>query len=344
MVTTLVVFGWAPLRQYPGWSVALSALRGGQGQPCALADYAQILLDTPAQPVPAGPASRYGAFATSGSPLPVAPVAPDTLVWDDGSTHDVRSDVDASPDTGSLIKPAGLLVTPWFTLPAQGGAALLVPVLGARAGQGLTMEYATATGENPDVVGSVALQVDRTTPDTEWQQAAVALDRLGTHRPSSVRLVIHKRISSADTRLVIGQPRLADWQPLSALTATAPVYVDQLTAALLPCLDQVGVEHGIAAAPAVLVLSDEGFGRGFLDLGFEVLRGGTLVPVGHSATTVRIPTRLVPSGPPSLPWGRVERVIYDHPVGLVDLRVDQVQRAGWTRLPTLAAKSYHGNP
>jgi arabinosyltransferase B/arabinosyltransferase C len=56
-----------------------------------------------------------------------------------------------------------------------------------------------------------------------------------------------------------------------------------------------------------------------------------------------MPARLVPSGPPTLPWGRVERVVYDHPVGLVDLHVDAVRRAGWTRLPTLAAKSYHGN-
>ncbi|MGH3515495.1 MAG: hypothetical protein ACRDRB_25000, partial [Pseudonocardiaceae bacterium] len=58
---------------------------------------------------------------------------------------------------------------------------------------------------------------------------------------------------------------------------------------------------------------------------------------------VRMPARLVPSGPPTLPWGRVERVVYDHPVGLVDLHVHAVRRAGWTRLPTLAAKSYHGN-
>jgi hypothetical protein len=342
VMTTLVVFGWAPLRQYPGWSVALSVLRSGQDQTCALADYAQILLDTPAQPVPTGAAARYGAFSAPSQPLPVPPAAPGTLVWYDASTHDVGSDVEASPDTGSLTKSAGLLVTQWFTLPSEGGSALVIPVLGARASQGLSLEYATATGESPDVVGSVPLQLDRITPDTEWQQAAVPLNRLGATRPSSVRLVIHERISSADTRLAIGQPRLAGWQPLSALTTTAPAYVDQLTAALLPCLHQVGVAHGIAAAPTVLVLSDEGFGRGFLDLAFEVPRGGTLVPVGRTATTVRIPTRLVPSGPPSLPWGRVERVIYDHPVELVDLHVDHVRRAGWTRLPTLAAKSYHG--
>jgi hypothetical protein len=158
-----------------------------------------------------------------------------------------------------------------------------------------------------------------------------------------VRLVIHERVSSADNRLAVGQPRLAGWRPLTALTAGRPVYVDQLTATLLPCLDQVGVKHGIARAPEFLVLSDEGFGRGFLDLGFELSRGGTQVPVGRSATTVRIPTRLVPSGAPSLPWGRVERVIYDHPVDLVDLHVDQLRRVGWTRLPTLAAKSYHGD-
>jgi arabinosyltransferase B/arabinosyltransferase C len=122
------------------------------------------------------------------------------------------------------------------------------------------------------------------------------------------------------------------------------VYVDQVTATLLPCLDQVVVEHGIAHAPEMLVLGDEGFSRGFLDLGFEVSRGGTLVPTDRSATTVRMPSRLVPGGPPTLPWGRVERVVYDHPVGLVDLHVETSRRAGWTRLPTLADKSYHGNP
>ncbi|MGH3857096.1 MAG: arabinosyltransferase C-terminal domain-containing protein [Pseudonocardiaceae bacterium] len=150
-------------------------------------------------------------------------------------------------------------------------------------------------------------------------------------------------VTDADSWLAVGQPRLADWRPLKTVTARQPVYVDQLTAALLPCLDQVGVEHGIARAPQVLVLSDEGFGRGFLDLGFELHRGGTEVPVTRSATAVRMPSRLVPNGPPTLPWGRVERVVYDHPVGLVDLHVDTVRRAGWTRLPTLSAKSYHGN-
>jgi hypothetical protein len=52
----------------------------------------------------------------------------------------------------------------------------------------------------------------------------------------------------------------------------------------------------------------------------------------------------MPSGPATLPWGRVERVVYDHPIGLVNLRVETLRRAGWTRLPTLADKSYRGDP
>jgi arabinosyltransferase B/arabinosyltransferase C len=334
VVMTIVVFVWAPLRQYPGWSVALSAVREVQGESCALANYAQVLVDTAAQPVLAGPASTEGAFAAAvDRPSPVAAPAPGTLVW--------HNAVESGPQTGT---DTGLLETPWFAVPAHGGTNLLVPLLGTGAGRQLTLEYATAAGPSPAVAGIVAVPVDPTVPRTEWQQVAIALDRLGQRRPSSVRLVIHHHVTETDSLLAVGQPRLAGWRPLATLTDGRPVYVDQVTATLLPCVDQVGVEHGIARTPEVLVVGDEGFPRHFLDLVFEVFRGGTQVPADRSATTVRVPARLMPAGPPTLPWGRVERVVYDHPVGLVDLRVEALQRAGWTRLPTLADKSYHGDP
>ncbi len=344
VVMTIVVFVWAPLRQYPGWSVALSAVRAARGQPCALADYAQVLVDTAAQPVPRGPADTEGVF-TAERPVSVSAPVPGTLVW-----HDAVDDVESDPDTGPLTISGGLLVTPWFSLPADGGTTLLAPLIGTWAGRQLALEYAgpTAAGQSPTVAGATPLPVDPTMQgtqwhQTQWQQASIPLARLGTRRPSSVRLVVRDYyVTAADSWFAVGQLRLARWRPLAALTAGAPVYVDQLTATLLPCVDQVSVEHGIARAPKVLLLSDEGFGRGFLDLGFELLRGGTLVPVSRSATAVRMPARLVPSGPPTLPWGRVERVFYDHPVGLVDLSFGTLQRAGWTRLPTLADKRYHG--
>jgi len=339
VVMIIVVFGWAPLRQYPGWSVALSAVRSVQGEPCALAGYAQVLVDTAAQPVPTGPAMTTGAFtAAAQRPLPVRAPTPGTLVWHDFVDSDPRSD----PDTGPLTSPAGLLVTPWFVLPPD-GTNLLVPLLGVRAAQQVTLEYSTTEAADPVVAGSTPLRADWTAQHSQWRQAAIPLDRLGPRRPSMVRLVIRDWMASpADDWLAVGQPRLARWRPLATLTTGRPVYVDQLTAALMPCVEQVGVEHGIAQAPAMLMLSDEEFGRGFLDLGFELDRGGTQVPAGRDATIVRMPAALVPGGPPTLPWGRVERVGYHHPVGLVDLQVHAVRRAGWTRLPTLAAKSYHG--
>ncbi|HKR49440.1 MAG TPA: arabinosyltransferase domain-containing protein [Pseudonocardiaceae bacterium] len=333
---TLVVFAWAPLRQYPGWSVALSATHAAVGEPCVLDRHAQVLIDTTAQPVPTGPAITDGAFAAAADePSPVPAPAAGTLVW-----HDAVED---GPETG-------LLVTPWFTVPdhglAEGGTDLLIPILGTRTGQWLSLEYATTAGPNPAVAGSVALPVDPTVSQTQWQQTAVPLNRLVKRhhlRPSSVRLVIVDLVPGSDSWLAVGQPRLARWRPLVTLTTGAAVYVDQVTATLLPCVDQVGVEHGLARTPEVLVLGDEGFPRHFLDLMFEVHRGGTQVPTDRAGTTVRVPTRLMPPGPATLPWGRVEQVVYDHPVGLVDLRVGHLRRAGWTRFPTLADQNYHGD-
>jgi EmbC C-terminal domain len=254
------------------------------------------------------------------------PPAPGRLIW-----HDA---VPGGPETGALV-------TPWFALPADAeGTHLLVPLLGTRAGQRLVLEYTSAPGTDPPVAGRLRLPVDPTVPGEHWQQAALALDQLGEQRPAGVRVVVQDRVTGANSWLAVGQPRLAAPRPLTALTDGRPVYVDQVSATLLPCVDQVGVEHGIARAPQVRVLADEGFRRDFLDLAFEVFRGGTQVQADRSATTVRVPAALVPAGPPSLPWGRVELVRYDHPVGLVDLRVDQVRRSGWTRLPTLADAAY----
>ncbi|MGH4024391.1 MAG: arabinosyltransferase domain-containing protein [Pseudonocardiaceae bacterium] len=332
VVLTVGVFVWAPLHQYPGWSVALTNANVLRGQPCKLSTYARVLNETPAQPAPDGTAPAAfaeGAFAAAAQrPAPVPPPTPGSMVW-----HDA---VAAGPETG-------LLVTPWFTLPTGEGTELLVPLLGTRDGQDLALEYATIPGPNPPVAGSAALTVDPSVPGMHWQQSVVSLAGLGERRPVSVRLVVRDRITGRDSWLAVAQPRLAAARPLAALTADRPVYADQVSATLLPCVDQVGIRHGIARAPEVLVLADEGFSREFLDLGFEVFRGGTQVPAARSATTVRVPAWLAPSGPPTLPWGRVERVVYDHPIGLVDLQVDHVLRAGWTRLPTLADPSYHGN-
>jgi predicted metalloenzyme YecM len=48
--------------------------------------------------------------------------------------------------------------------------------------------------------------------------------------------------------------------------------------------------------------------------------------VRAQAEFVELPSALSPVGVPTRQWGHVELVVPDNPVGLVDLRVDQVQR------------------
>ncbi len=330
VVLTLLVFAWAPIRQHPGWTVAMSMIDAVRGQPCGLAHHVRVLDDSDhdtAQPgPPVGTASRRGGFAAaSGVPPPVPPPVPGARVWHGAAV--------GGPSIGTLL-------TPWYPLPAGGDAThLLVPLLGDEIErQEVWLQY----GDGSGVTGAVAVPVDADVAAGDWQQAPVPLDALGTDRPRQVRLAVEDQLAGQRQWVAVGEPRLARWRPVTALTRDRPVYADQVSASLWPCVNQVSVEHGIAEAPAVMLLADENFRRSFLDIAFRIRQGGTQVPTDRTSAAVRVPAQLVPSGPPTLPWGRVERVVYDHPVGLVDLRVDEQRRWGATRLPTLSGEDYNG--
>ncbi|MPZ64837.1 MAG: arabinosyltransferase [Pseudonocardiaceae bacterium] len=328
VVLTLLVFTCAPIRQYPGWTVPMSMIDAARGQPCGLAHHVRVLDDSdtaqPGQPV--GAATRRGGFAaTSGVPPPVPPPVPGSRVW-----HD-------APVRGPSI---GTLLTPWYPLPAGGNAThLLVPLLGDELErQQVWLQY----GDGSGVTGAVPVRVDPEVAAGDWQEAPVPLDALGAHRPQQVRLAVEDQVAGQRQWIAVGEPRLARWRPVTAVTRDRPVYADQVSASLWPCVNQVSVEHGIAGAPAVTLLADENFRRSFLDIAFRIRQGGMQVPTDRTSAAVRVPARLAAPGPPTLPWGRVERVVYDHPVGLVDLRVDQQRRWGATRLPTLSGEDYNG--
>ena len=329
VLLTLVVFAAAPVRQYPGWTVALSTVNAVRGESCGLASHVRVLVDAEQQPgAPVGEAEVTGGFAAATTrPSPAPPPVPDTQVWHGSAPN--------GPETGAVA-------TPWYPLPARGDAThLVVPLLGAElAEQRVELEYATTPGG--PAAGALEIEPDSGVAAGDWQEVPVALERLGTLRPVSVRVVVEDRATAPGAFVAVAAPRLAVARPIPALTAGRPVYADQVSAALWPCVDQVAVEHGIAQAPAVHLRGDEGFPRGFLDLAFEVGRGGTLVQADRTGTAVRVAAELVPSGPPTLPWGRVERVVYDHPVGLVDVEIRRERRTGWTRLPTLSGEDYNG--
>ncbi|MGH3979846.1 MAG: arabinosyltransferase C-terminal domain-containing protein, partial [Pseudonocardiaceae bacterium] len=143
-------------------------------------------------------------------------------------------------------------------------------------------------------------------------------------------------------RVAAAQPRLVEQRPVTAVTSGRPVLADQASAALWPCADQIAIAHGIVQPPEIRLRAGDGLEHATEDNTVLPGNGGTLVQVDRIVEWVELPSALSPQGVPTLDWGHVERAGYDHPAGLVDLRVDRVQRAGWTRLPTITGEAYSG--
>lgn len=326
----LVVFTIAPLRQYPGASVALMNLRALSGRPCGLASAVQVIADvTPGLGPAAGAAELTGDMRSAPLPeLTPAPItAPNSAVWHD----DVSS--------GSGI---GTVQTPWYPLPGRvHGGWITVPLRGTLTEeQRLAVQVGTGDPAAPKQIRPVPLPAVGDKP--EWTEVSVALADAGLAAPSAVRVVAQDRVAGPHSWLALAQPRLSAPRPVTDVLAGRPVFADQVSAGLWPCQDQIAVRDGLVQPPAMRLRAADGLEGAITQISTFPDNGGTLLQVQRTATFVELPTRLAPPGVPTLGWGHVEEVIYAHPVGLVDLRVEHLRRAGWTRLPTLIGARYTG--
>ena len=109
-----------------------------------------------------------------------------------------------------------------------------------------------------------------------------------------------------------------------------------------PCVDQVSVQHGIAPTPTLRLSAAENTPEFILTNPTYESWGGTMVQSERTWATVRPFSALPDGGLPALPWGNVDRIVYDHPTDGYDLRVDQVSRGGLERFATLASEEYSG--
>ncbi|MFZ0873383.1 MAG: arabinosyltransferase C-terminal domain-containing protein, partial [Pseudonocardiaceae bacterium] len=327
----LAVFTVAPMRQYPGTSVALMNLRALTGRPCGLAPAVQVLVGVEPGLGPAvGTATLTGDMRATPLPevTPAPPSAPpNSTVW-----HD-----DVLSGTGT-----GTLQSPWYPLPRQlRGGWVTVPVRGDLSkDQKLAVQVATGDPASPDQVRTVALPVAGDKPD--WTQLTVALADTGLAAPTAVRVVAQDRVADPGSWLAVGQPRLTAPRPVTDVIAGRPVFADQVSAGLWPCEHQITVRDGLVAPPALRLRAADGLEDAILWNSTFADNGGTLLQVDRTAKFVELPSRLVPPGVPTLGWGHVDEVVYIHPVGLIDLRVGTLRRAGWTRLPTLIGQRYTG--
>ncbi len=324
----LAVFTVAPLRQYPGNSVALMNLRALTGHPCGLDAAVHVLADVkPGLGPPAGAAVLTGDMREAPMPQPTPLSPPGAALW-----HD-----DVSGGTGT-----GAVQTPWYPLPDRvPDAQVVVPLRGTLTrGQWLAIEVGAGNPAAPDQVRTVPLDAVHNRPD--WTEMTVALANAGLDAPTAVRVVAQDRVAGPGSWLAVAQPRLTVPRPVTDVLAGRPVFADQVSAGLWPCENQLALRDGLVQAPQVRLRAGDGLEDSITNNSTFADNGGTLLQVDRTAEFVELPSLLVPPGVPTLGWGHVEEVVYAHPVGLVDLRVDQRRRAGWTRLPTLIGERYTG--
>ena len=327
----LLVFTIAPLRQYPGTSVTLMNLRALTGRPCGLAPAVQVLTGVAPGLGPAvGSATLTGDMRATrlpeSTPVPISAL-PNSTVW-----HD---DVPGGTGTGSLQ-------TPWYPLPGHlAGGWVTVPMRGKlNQEQRLVVQVATGDPAAPGQVRTVPLPAVGDKPN--WTEVAVALADAGLAAPTAVRVVAQDRVAGPASWLAVAQPRLTAPRPVTDFIAGRPVFADQVSAALWPCVQQIAVRDGLVQPLALRLRAADGLEDSILDNSTFADNGGTLLQVDRTAKFVEVPSRLVPPGAPMLGWGHIDEVIYLHPVGLVDLHVGALRRAGWTRLPTLIGQRYTG--
>lgn len=331
VVGMIAVFLYAPVRQYPGWSMAYGNVRDLVREPCGLQGVVTVLTPSVLAPgqvlgPPESPGEATGDFTTSDRVPPPRPVPGLGTVW-----HD------AVPGGAGR----GAAATPWYPLPPRApgvGAAtdVVVPVLDEGSGRTISVEFS----DGAPGLRTTDQRVELDPRPTARTWAFVPVTLTGRERATAVRVVVADGAPSPST-LAVGAPQLMAPSPFGPMIAGRPARADQMSSAMWPCVDQTAVTDAIApAAEYRLRATDRG--ERFNDLWTDRTLGGAWRTDDLNNTYVRLPATVTPGGPPTGPWGSAELVVPQLPVLRVEVAVGTAVRAGWERGPTLAREEYAG--
>jgi arabinosyltransferase B/arabinosyltransferase C len=319
----------APVRQYPGWTVALGNAKDVVRAGCGLEDNVTALLPTPIPlGAPVGPAQTTGDFVDGAVDPPPDPVPGLGEVW-----HDVTDDSSGR----------GTLTTGWYPVPAGTGATdVVVPLLeSGPPDERVSVEFADGAAAAPRVLGRTPIDYLPQADERTWQQRPVSLvDAPGD--PTFVRVVVDSSGERGSDRLAVAQPFLAHPQPIAPLLAGRPVLVDQMSAVLWPCVDQVASHDGIAPPSTIRIHADEDLTNAYYGLQDSLYRAGVWRLDTVGVTYVRLATAVTPGRERAKPWGRVDLVVRDLPTGHYGVSTVERMKSGWERGPTLAREDYVG--
>lgn len=327
VVGLIAVMVLAPLRQYPGWTVALGNAKDVVRQGCGLEDNVSVLMPNPtALGPPVTPAATTGDFVDdTAAPVP-QPVPGLGRVW-----HDTTDDSSGR----------GTVVTGWYPVPADSGATdVVVPLLeSGPPDERVSVEFGDGPAANPRVLGRTSIDYLPQADERTWQQRPVSLiDAPGD--PTFVRVVVDSTDQRGTDRLAVAQPFLARPEPVAPLLADQPVLVDQMSAVLWPCVDQVASHDGIAPPSTIRIHADEDLTSAYYGLQDSKFRGGVWRFDTVGVTYVRLATSVAPGRERAKPWGRIDMVVRDLPTGRFGITTTERTQSGWERGPTLAREDY----
>lgn len=307
----LFSFGTAPLRQ-PEGSLALANLQrlGGESD-CGLADDIRALPDTPGGVLtpadPADTADELDGFAALAGwdpehPPPDPPgVGASAQLW--------GSRVDGPAATGRLVSG-------WFTLPALRADQELALTVSGRTdgGNQLRLEFGASSGTTVDPLGE-RIPLDRPHTDPRAEPDPASWRSVWLSPPDIPAGADRVRVRAVDGTadsggwLALTGPRLREVVPLNDfLGANGPVLVNWPIAFLFPCVtDVVGVAHGVAAAPRVIVEPPGRYAE-LAAVSTAPTAGGNFAALRTLSRRAEVPTRLL--GHPETDWGSVWLVDY----------------------------------
>lgn len=329
VIGLVAVMVLAPLRQYPGWTVALGNVKDVVRQGCGLEDDVTALLPTPVPlGAPVGPAVTTGDFVDDTVAPTPEPVPGLGRVW-----HDVTDDSSGR----------GTLTTGWYPVPAGTGATdVVVPMLeSGPPDERVSVEFGDGDPRNPRILGRTGIDYLPQADERTWQQRPVSLvDAPGD--PTFVRVVVDTTGVRGSDRLAVAQPFLAHPQPIAPVLAGQPVLVDQMSTVLWPCVDQVATHGGLDPPSTVRIHADEDLTSAYYGLQDSLYRAGVWRLDTVGVTYVRLATAVPPGAERAKPWGRVDLVVRDLPTGRYGITTTERSKSGWERGPTLARRDYIG--
>lgn len=335
VISEVLVFAKAVVKQWPAYTVGASNIRALAGDSCALAKDVMVEKDpsrSVLQPIDASQnalgAGTSEGFTPGGVPVSIDPAGARGRDGSDRRTPaplpfglNTSVPVLGSYATSSPNPPT--LTSSWYRLPPRSAAGPLLVVTAAGTfpakGTGITVDYGRAAGgavtqsgssRLPNPGGEFAQTGSSPSGDPggaqAWRNLRLPLDQLPAD-VDTVRLRATVDVPDPAAWIAVTAPRVPELQSLNALIgSTQPVLMNWVVPMAFPCQRPFQVVDGVAEVPTFRISPDHALIRD-TDAWENADGGGPLGWTGLLTTARTLPTYLANDW--NREWGSLQRLV-----------------------------------